>query len=168
MKARIFRIVKQILLSSPLVSYFIPNSIAHHLGRNEPPSSSTKLKNTYLRCLFELLVFFNWAIPALFVFIFIFLMQLFMVNKNCRWTDLWCWKRLLHQLCHNHCSLVVFFLKKWAKPSLFFVCFFVLFTRQIVHKNYNWLKLSWCAWGSNLGRQDGRCRRIHWAMAAAL
>ena len=27
-------------------------------------------------------------------------------------------------------------------------------------------KHRWHAWDSNLGRQDGRCRRFHWAMAA--
>ena len=26
----------------------------------------------------------------------------------------------------------------------------------------------WCAWDSNPGRQDDRCRQIHWAMAAPL
>ena len=29
-------------------------------------------------------------------------------------------------------------------------------------------KHRWCAWDSNPGRQDGRHRRIHWAMAAPL
>ena len=31
----------------------------------------------------------------------------------------------------------------------------------------NWKKRRYCAWELNLGSQDGRCRWIHWAMAAA-
>ena len=32
--------------------------------------------------------------------------------------------------------------------------------------DYKWKKRGWCAWDSNPGRQVGRRRRIHWAMAA--
>ena len=31
---------------------------------------------------------------------------------------------------------------------------------------YKWKKCRWCAWDLNPGLQDGRCRWIHWAMAA--
>ena len=48
-----------------------------------------------------------------------------------------------------------------------FVYFCSLFTWQIENKfDYNWYKHRLCAWDSNPGRQDGKCRRIHWAMAA--
>ena len=57
------------------------------------------------------------------------------------------------------------FFKKWAKPGLF-LFIFILFKWQIYHKYYIWKKCRWCAWDSNLGRQDGRRRQIHWAMAA--
>ena len=30
------------------------------------------------------------------------------------------------------------------------------------------IKHRWCVWGLNLGRQDGRCSRIHWAMVVPL
>ena len=62
------------------------------------------------------------------------------------------------------------FLKKWANPGLF-LSIFVLFTFQFKWQiynlyNINWKKHSWCAWDLNPGWQDGRRRRIHWAMAA--
>ena len=55
-------------------------------------------------------------------------------------------------------------------PLLFI---FVLFTFQFklqlyILNNLSWKKCWWCAWDLNLGRHDGRCRRIHWAMAAPL
>ena len=61
-------------------------------------------------------------------------------------------------------------LKKWPITASFCV-FFVLFTFQFKWQIYNlnlinWKKHRWCAWDSNPGRQDGRCRWIHWAMAA--
>ena len=49
-----------------------------------------------------------------------------------------------------------------GQPGLFFV-YFVLFTSQF---NYKWKKRRWSACDSNLGLQDGRCRRNHGAMAA--
>ena len=57
-----------------------------------------------------------------------------------------------------------------ANHGLFCV-FFVLFTFQFKWQIYNlnlinWKKHRWCAWDSNPGRQDGRRRWIHWAMAA--
>ena len=46
---------------------------------------------------------------------------------------------------------------KWSPdPSLIFL------------KNCPILLFVWCAWNSNPGQQDGRRRRIHWAMAAPL
>ena len=42
---------------------------------------------------------------------------------------------------------------------------FVLFTSQT---KYKLEKCRCCAWDSNLELQDGRCRRIHWAMAATI
>ena len=44
---------------------------------------------------------------------------------------------------------------------------FVLFS-FFSHYNFNtnWKKHRWCAWDSNPGPQDGRCRRNHRAMAA--
>ena len=33
---------------------------------------------------------------------------------------------------------------------------------------YKWKKRKWCAWDSNPGPQNWRCRLIHWAMAAPI
>ena len=53
---------------------------------------------------------------------------------------------------------------KWANPGLF-LFIFVLFSSQF---KYKLKKHRCCAWGSNPGPQDGRCGRIHWAMAALI
>ena len=53
---------------------------------------------------------------------------------------------------------VTFF--KWTNPGLFFVIF-VLFSS---HFKYEFKKHRCCAWGLNLGLQDGRHTRIHWTM----
>ena len=53
-------------------------------------------------------------------------------------------------------------IKNWANPGLF-LFIFVFFT---LHISMNWWKHRWCAWDLNPGWQDGRRRRIHWAMAA--
>ena len=47
-----------------------------------------------------------------------------------------------------------------------FLFIFVFSTCYNLNWNLNWKKHRWCAWDSNLGRQDGRRERIHWAMAA--
>ena len=55
-----------------------------------------------------------------------------------------------------------------SRPLYLFI--FVLFTFKFNWQIYS-LKLKkhrWCAWDSNPGRQDGRRRRIHWAMVAPL
>ena len=58
--------------------------------------------------------FFRWAIPGIFFFIFVFLLQ-FTVYKYSIWkfadgwirtTDLWCRKQPLFQLNHNHCQII--------------------------------------------------------------
>ena len=59
---------------------------------------------------------------------------------------------------------------KWTNHGLF-LFIFVIFTFQFIWQIYNlndvkWKKHRWCAWDSNPGRQDGRHRQIHWAMAA--
>ena len=46
--------------------------------------------------------------------------------------------------------------------------YFRSFHIPIQMTNINWKKHRWCAWDSNPGRQNGRRRRIHWAMAAPL
>ena len=59
------------------------------------------------------LLLFKLAIPGLFLFILVFLIQLTVdVQYKCLpdnyWTqtaDLWNWKRALYQLSHNHCPL---------------------------------------------------------------
>ena len=58
-----------------------------------------------------------------------------------------------------------------SRPLFLFI--FVLFTFQFKWQiynlnNINWKKRRWCAWDSNPGRQDGRRRQIHWAIAAPL
>ena len=65
--------------------------------------------------------------------------------------------------------LHIVFLKIWAKPGSF-LFIFVLFVhyndKYIVKLDWIWKKCRLCAWDSNPGPQDGRCRRIHWAMSA--
>ena len=60
------------------------------------------------------LLFLNWAIPGLFFFIFVFSIQLIVhtnfANDWIRTTNLWCWKRPLYQLHHNHFPIFTFFL----------------------------------------------------------
>ena len=41
-------------------------------------------------------------------------------------------------------------------------CLFLFFSRY--NFNTNWKKHRWCAWDSNPGPQDGRCRRNHGAI----
>ena len=57
---------------------------------------------------------------------------------------------------------------KWAqsRPLLLFI--FVFSSCYNLNSNLNWFKHRWYAWDSNLGRQDGRRKWIHWAMAAPL
>ena len=68
--------------------------------------------------------------------------------------------------------ILYLFLKNGPIPASF-LFIFVLFTFQFKWQiynlnNINWKKRRWCAWDSNPGPQDGRCRQIHWAMAAPL
>ena len=59
-------------------------------------------------------------------------------------------------------SFGVTFLRNGPIPAYF--CLFSLFS--CYNFNTNWKKHRWCAWDSNPGMQDGRCRRNHRAMAA--
>ena len=60
-------------------------------------------------------------------------------------------------------SFLIIFFKKWANPGLYW---FLVFST--LHHSKNLLKHTWCAWDSNPGRQNGRLRRIQWAIAAPL
>ena len=56
--------------------------------------------------------------------------------------------------------------KIWAKPGLLFYIF-RSFHNAMTNIAQIWLYMHmWCAWDSNLGRQNVRRRRIHWAMTA--
>ena len=44
--------------------------------------------------------------------------------------------------------------------------FLFIFVFSTLHNSINWWKHNWCALDSNPGRQGGRCRWIHWAIAA--
>ena len=57
-----------------------------------------------------------------------------------------------------------FFQKNGPIPAPF--CLFLSFSRYNFN-NTNWKKHRWCAWNSNPGPQDGRCRRNHRATATA-
>ena len=70
------------------------------------------------------------------------------------------------KLAPVHLPEKILIIKNGKKPGLF-LFIFVRFTWQIKHNFYHkWKNRRWCAWDSNPVRQDGRCRRIHWAMAA--
>ena len=98
-----------------------------------------------------LIRFFKWAIPGLFIFIFVFSIQLTVYNCSINfaddwiWTaDLWYWKRPLCQLSHNHCPLYskdfqkAFFLKMGHPWPLFHL--FLVFS----NKQYNFLTTIKC------------------------
>ena len=61
-------------------------------------------------------------------------------------------------------SMPVLFFLNGPMPASFLMFIFVF--SKWYNSNLNWKKLRWCAWDSNPGRQDGRRRQIHWAMAA--
>ena len=57
--------------------------------------------------------------------------------------------------------------KRW--PLFVYFRSFLTLQRQIMHKfDYKWYRHRWCAWELNLGRQYGKRRWIHWAMATPL
>ena len=66
---------------------------------------------------------------------------------------------------HHQFLWDIFFKKNGPIPASF--CLFSLFSRYNFN-NTNWKKRRWCAWDSNPGPQDGRCRRKQGAMAATL
>ena len=64
------------------------------------------------------------------------------------------------EICHRLHTVKPTFLNG-LKPASFY---FLSYNKH--HKfDYKWLKCRWCSLDSNPGRQDGRLRRIHWAMA---
>ena len=78
----------------------------------------------------------KWAVPGLFFFIIVLFFSTMYYIKSCwwldsNWVDIWYRKRPLYQLPHNHCQVYMshfwltlfLFLKKWAKPDLFFCLF---------------------------------------------
>ena len=84
--------------------------------------------------------FFKWATPGLFCFIFVFSLQL-TVNK-CTYkfvdgwiqtADLWCRKRWLYQLSHNH-------------PAVLFPCPFNCPFLKLMQRSH------WCVLRSTLAR----------------
>ena len=62
---------------------------------------------------------------------------------------------------------ITIFFKNGPIPA-FFLFIFVFSTCYNLNSNLNWKKHRRYAWDSNLGWQDGRRERIHWAMAAPL
>ena len=64
-------------------------------------------KSGIWKYLLEGSLFLNGPIPASFFFIFVFSLLCnclnFFANFGIQTADLWCWKQLLCQLCHNHC-----------------------------------------------------------------
>ena len=70
---------------------------------------------------------------------------------------------MLYQISFHH--PVTFLQNEPNRASFLFI--FILFTWQIQQKfDYKWLNHRWCAWDSNPGGQNGRCREIHWAIEA--
>ena len=67
---------------------------------------------------YEMIVFDNRPLPPLFFF-FVVLVQLIVNVKvdddSIRTTDLWCQKRPLYQLSHNHCTALVSMYKSHEK-----------------------------------------------------
>ena len=75
---------------------------------------------------------------------------------------------LTRWMCDLLCCNLLSFFFYWPIPASF--CLFSFFSHSNSNSNdkYKLKKHRWCAWDSNPGRQDGRRRRIHWAIAAPL
>ena len=56
----------------------------------------------------------------------------------------------------------------YSKNGPISASFRFIYVFSSLHNSINWWTRRWCAWDSNLGRQNGRHRRIHWAIAAPL
>ena len=70
-------------------------------------------------------------------------------------------------LCQMTTQLPTFFLKNGVIQASISV-YFRLFNMSQLKFKIKLIKHRWCTWDSNPGRQDGRCRLIHWATAAPL
>ena len=77
-------------------------------------------------------------------------------------TKFWLWAATVNKIPIKICW---FFLKNGPVPASF--CLFSFFSCYNFN-NTNWKKHWWCAWDSNPGPQDGRCRQSQGAMAATL
>ena len=67
---------------------------------------------------------------------------------------------------HLTCHLELCF---WYRPNSAYTWLFLSFSQYMTNIEEiltKWRKHWWFAWDLNPGSQDGRCRRIHWAMAA--
>ena len=49
------------------------------------------------------------------------------------------------------------------KPGLFLFIFVLFSTQWHYSTKFDYKNHRWCPWDLNPGRQDGRCKRIHWA-----
>ena len=78
-----------------------------------------------------------------------------------------CWKRGTGSETKKRQKVFFPFLKMGQSRPLF-LFIFVFSTCYNLNSNLNWKKHRWCAWDLNPGRQDGRRKWIHWAMAAPL
>ena len=70
--------------------------------------------------------------------------------------------------CHMNVHKFHFINGSNPVPLLFI---FVLFSTQLqmlCNIYCKWKKYWWCAWDLNPGQENGRLRRVHWAMAAPL
>ena len=102
--------------------------LLYQLCHNHWPCSQYSLNAISTTLDVSSFIFFKkWAILGLF-FIFVFTIQ-FTVNKCSikfandwiRTADLWYWKQLLYQLCHNHCPKSFCFVSKtesWVRLIL--------------------------------------------------
>ena len=85
-----------------------------------PISSSNKtIKDSADRLCYK--TFFSWAIPCLFLIYFHLFQYHWKVSKSFQWPDSnhgsLVKKRPLHQLCHNHCPLLVLSLNNWQMAT---------------------------------------------------
>ena len=97
----------------------------------------------------------NTPFPVSFFFIFVFSMQL-TINVNYDFLLMTGFEPWTAGVGSNHSN-------NWATNTArpLFVYF-----RSLHQTNIAQIASGWCAWDSNLGWQDGRCRRIQWDMAA--
>ena len=133
--------------------------------KSSPKSPKVAKKLTTAVLFFKLILFKIFQNRTKY---FELLFQEILLPRTFKNSPIWC----LHTFPNrNICFLFSLYLliQNWSHlngpiPASFSFFYFRPF--QMIQLNIFWCKRICCAWDSSPGRQDGRCRRFHWAMAA--